>query len=111
MSLNNSGTMVGRERVWPQHLCFPAVLDSNRLDLEPAGDIAKDRVASTIWDVPKRLRDPLPPRMGSLCYAGGPETDSQNLGHDLLRRPAGLESLGLDAAANECKGGLAITLI
>lgn len=38
----------------------------------------------------------MPPRLGSMCYAGGPEMDSQNLGHDLLKGPAELGGLELE---------------
>lgn len=40
--------MVGRERVWPQYFCVPAILDSDALSIQAGGDIAKGRVASTI---------------------------------------------------------------
>lgn len=41
--------------MWPQCFCIPAILDSNALNMQPGGDIAKGRVASTIWDMPKGL--------------------------------------------------------
>lgn len=37
-------------------------------------------------------------------YAGGPETDSQNLGHDLLKGAAELERLELELL--QCRLGL-----
>lgn len=55
MTLNSSGTVVGRERVWPQYFHIPATLGSNTLNVQPGGDISKGRVASTIWDMPKGL--------------------------------------------------------
>lgn len=47
-ALSSSGPIVGRESVWPQYFCVPAILDSNVLSIQPGGDTAKGTVASTI---------------------------------------------------------------
>lgn len=70
---------------------------------KPGSEIAKDK--ATIRDMPKGLVRSLATQDGHyVFYAGGPETDSQNVCCDLLKGAAELESLELELL--QCKLGL-----
>lgn len=90
VTLSSSGTMMGKERVWPQYFGVPAILDSNTLNIQPGGDTAKGNLGHGKGSA--RSFDTLD-GLYVLCWKS---RDRQNSGHDLLKGPAELESLELE---------------